>query len=45
MKLDRPVQHLAPLPRKGIEHWGRVHVEADRRKPFVTHNGPRDRVT
>jgi hypothetical protein len=27
-------KELAPVPTLGRAHWGRVHVEADRRKPL-----------
>ncbi|MFX4085842.1 hypothetical protein ACKU27_12145 [Sphingobium yanoikuyae] len=32
---------LQPLPRQGAEHWGRVHVEGDRRKPLPPPTAPR----
>jgi len=27
-------KELEPLPRKGRDHWGQVHVVADQRKPL-----------
>lgn len=27
-------KELAPVPRKGFAHWGKVHVDGDRRAPL-----------
>ena len=42
MNVERPRAELAPIPRKGRAHWGRVHVEADRRRPFARPFKPKD---
>lgn len=34
---------LAPEPRRGRAHWGRVHIEADRRRPMPAEEARRKR--